>query len=89
MDDKIRNILKTHGRLSQDALTLANLAVIAARPDRRAVLERLDQVFRIPAPHTLDEALSDRAVFEAWFQQVVDRATALVALPWNRPARLD
>lgn len=72
---------------AEDAITVANVAVITPPADRRAVLERLDQIFPVPAPHTLDEALADRAVLDAWLQQVVDLAMARGALPWNRPAR--
>lgn len=51
------------------------------------MLERLDQLFRVPAPHTLEQALADRAVLDAWLAQVVELAMAPGALPWNVPAR--
>ena len=72
---------------AEDAITLASLAVLAEPARRRAVLERLDQLFRVPAPHTLEQALADRAVLDAWLAQVVDFAMARGALPWNVPAR--
>jgi hypothetical protein len=70
-----------------DAITLAGLTVIAEPAQRRAILARLDRLFPVPAPHTLDEALAERAVLDAWLAQIVDLTMTRGALPWNRPTR--
>jgi ferric-dicitrate binding protein FerR (iron transport regulator) len=70
-----------------DAITVANLARVAPPSLRPAVLERLDQIFRIPAPHTLAEALADPAVLDAWMDQIVDMAMMRGALRWDRPSK--
>lgn len=71
----------------EDAITVASLARIAPASERRAVLERLDQIFPIPAPRTLDEALVEPAVLDAWIAQVIDLAMMRGTMPWNRPSK--
>ncbi len=72
---------------AEDALTVAHLARIAEPARRRAVLERLDEIFGISAPHTLEEALAEPAVLDAWIAQAIELAMARGALPWNVPAK--
>jgi hypothetical protein len=66
---------------ADDAITVANLARMAPPAERREVLARLEQFFPAPAPHTIDEALADPAILDAWIAQVVDFAMLRGALP--------
>jgi hypothetical protein len=53
-----------------DAITIANLAEVV--PDqKRKILERLAKIVPPPQDLTIDEALSDRALYEMWFDECV------------------
>jgi hypothetical protein len=54
-----------------DGITLANLAVLVADPDRERVLNRLAELSPPPEGVTVHGALADPAVFERWRESVV------------------
>ncbi|MEO8703317.1 MAG: FecR domain-containing protein [Kofleriaceae bacterium] len=54
-----------------DVITVANLAVIVPADRKRTVLERLAALVAPPQDLAIDEALSDPALFEMWFDEAV------------------
>jgi ferric-dicitrate binding protein FerR (iron transport regulator) len=53
-----------------DAITVANLAKVVPVAHKRTVLETLAKLVCPPQDLTIDEALSDQALFEMWFDEV-------------------
>jgi ferric-dicitrate binding protein FerR (iron transport regulator) len=68
-----------------DAITIANLAQVVRPTDRRVVLERLAELVPAPQATTVDEALGDRALFEMWFDEVMDVHAGVSQLPQKTP----
>jgi hypothetical protein len=65
--DAIAKVLAAAGK--EDAITIANLARVAAATDKRRVLERLAQLVAAPQCTTIDEALEHPDLFEMWFEE--------------------
>jgi ferric-dicitrate binding protein FerR (iron transport regulator) len=54
-----------------DALTVVNLSVIVPASQRRAVLERLMELFPAAPGITVEAALTEKAAFDAWLDDIV------------------
>lgn len=67
--DALTRVLELAGK--DDAITLANLAVLVANTDRELVLNRLAVLSPPPAAITVRDALADGAVLEKWREDII------------------